>query len=40
MIFFDTDICIDILHEKYSLKVFTKSFSPEEKFAITTPFYF
>jgi tRNA(fMet)-specific endonuclease VapC len=36
MIFFDTDVCIDILHEKYSLSAFTEAFSPQEKFAITS----
>lgn len=36
MIFFDTDICIDILHEKYSLSSFIETFSSQEKFAITS----
>ena len=40
MIFFDTDICIDILHGNYSLKSFKQRFLSNEKFAITTPSIF
>ncbi|MFO8020258.1 MAG: type II toxin-antitoxin system VapC family toxin [Promethearchaeia archaeon] len=40
MIFFDTDICIDILHEKISLSSFIETFSSNEKFAITSPSIF
>jgi len=36
MIFFDTDVCIDILHERYSLSAFTEAFSTQEKFGITS----
>jgi len=40
LIFFDTDICIDILHGNYSLKSFKQNFLSNEKFAITTPSIF
>ncbi|TXT59514.1 MAG: putative Ribonuclease VapC [Promethearchaeota archaeon] len=36
MIFLDTDICIDILHGKYSLSSFIETFSSQEKFGITS----
>ncbi len=36
MIFFDSDICIDILHEIYLLTSFTETFSSNERFAITS----
>ncbi|MGV9172854.1 MAG: hypothetical protein ACOC35_09835 [Promethearchaeia archaeon] len=40
MIFFDTEMCIYILHERYSLNSFTEIFSSNEKFALTSPSIF
>jgi predicted nucleic acid-binding protein len=36
MIFLDTDICIDILHEDYNLSSFINIFSPGDRFAVTS----